>query len=142
MEGKPRCKKCGRALKSPASIARGMGSKCAGVTATSGRRVRPKLRRSSGMAYQSVGVSGGQSLLFPGESLVKPLSKKEIFRQRKEKRRRSFETRQPFQCGLLLPKKKPLVYEPLEDGRWKENPSGRVIPHERLQEYLSRYHFI
>jgi hypothetical protein len=94
------------------------------------------------MAYQSVGVSGGQSLLFPGESLVKPLSKKEIFRQRKEKRRRSFETRQPFQCGLLLPKKKPLVYEPLEDGRWKENPSGRVIPHERLQEYLSRYHFI
>ena len=30
MEGKPRCKKCGRVLKSPASIARGMGSKCAG----------------------------------------------------------------------------------------------------------------
>lgn len=142
MEGKPRCKKCGRALKSTASIARGMGSKCAGVTATSGKRVRPKTRRSSGRAYPSVGMSGGQSWLFPGEPLVKPLGKKEIYRERKEERRRSFETRQPFQCGLLLPKKTPLVYEPLEDGSWKENPSGRVIPHERLQEYLTKYRFI
>jgi hypothetical protein len=142
MEGNPRCKKCGRALKSPASIARGMGSKCAGVTATSGRKVLLKVRRSSGRAYPSVGMSGGQSLFFPGESPVKPLSKKEIYRERKEERRRSFETRQPFQCGLLLPKKMPLVYEPLEDGSWKENPSGRVIPHERLQQYLTKYRFI
>lgn len=142
MEGKPRCKKCGRALKSPASIAREMGSKCAGVTATSGKRVHPKTRRSSGRAYPSVGMRGGQSLLFPGESPVKLLSKKEIFRERKEERRRSFETRQPFQCGLLIPKKKPLVYEPLDDGSWKENPSGRVIPHERLQQYLMKYRLI
>ena len=133
---------CGRALKSPASIARGMGSKCAGVTATSGRSVRPKVRRSSGRAYPSVGMSGGQSLLFPGEPLAKPLSKKEMYRKRKEERRRSFETRQPFECGLLMPKRRPLVYEPLEDGSWKENPSGRVIPHERLQEYLTKYRFI
>ena len=142
MEGKPRCKKCGRMLKSPVSIARGMGAKCAGITATSGRMVLPKVRRSSGRAYQSVGVSGGQSLLFPGEPSAKPLSKKEIYRKRKEERRHSFETRQPFQCGLLLPKKMPLVYEPLEDGSWKENPSGRVIPHERLQQYLTKYRFI
>jgi hypothetical protein len=87
-------------------------------------------------------VSDGQSLLFPGEALAKPLSKKEMYRKRKEERRRFFETRQPFQCGLLLPKKMPLVYEPLEDGSWKENPSGRVIPHERLQEYLTKYRFI
>lgn len=142
MEGRPRCKKCGRALKSPASIARGMGSQCAGVTATSGKRVHPKMRRSSGRAYDGVEVSGGQTLFFPGESPVKPLSKKEIYRKRKEERRRSFETRQPFQCGLLLPKKMPLVYEPLDDGSWKENPSGRVIPHERLQQYLTKYRFI
>ncbi len=142
MEGKPRCKKCGRALKSPASIARGMGSKCAGVTSTSGKRVHPKTRRSSGRAYPSVGMSGGQPLLFPGEPLAKPLGKREMYRHRQEERRRSFETRQPFQCGLLLPKKMPLVYEPLEDGSWKETPSGRVIPHERLQEYLTKYRFI
>lgn len=142
MEGKPRCEKCGRALKSPASIARGMGSKCAGVTATSGKRVHPKTRRSSGRVYQSVGMSSGQSLLFPGEPPARPLSKKEIYRQRKEERRRSFETRQSFECGLLMPKRRPLVYEPLEDGSWKENPSGRVIPHERLQQYLTKYRFI
>lgn len=142
MKGIPRCKKCGRALKSPISIARGIGSKCAGVTATPGKRVLPKVRRNSGRAYPSAGVSGGHSLVFPGESLVKPLSKKEIYRERKEERRRSFETRQQFECGLLMPKKMPLVYEPLEDGSWKENPSGRVIPHERLQQYLTKYRFI
>ncbi len=81
-------------------------------------------------------------MFFPGESPVKPLSKKEMYRRRKEERRRSFETRQPFQCGLLLPKKMPLVYEPLEDGSWKETPSGRVIPHERLRQYLMKYRFI
>lgn len=81
-------------------------------------------------------------MLFPGESLAKPLSKKEMYRKRKEERRRSFETRQSFECGLLLPKKEPLVYEPLEDGNWKEAPSGRVIPHERLQQYLTKYRFI
>jgi len=133
---------CGRALKSPASIARGMGSKCAGVTATSGKRVRSKARRSSGRAYPSVGMSGGQSLLFPGEPSAKPLGKKEMYRRRKEERRRSFETRQPFECGLLMPKRRPLVYEPLEDGTWKENLSGRVISHKRLQEYLRKYQFI
>jgi hypothetical protein len=65
-----------------------------------------------------------------------------MYRKRKDERRRSFETRQPFQCGLLLPKKMPLVYEPLEDGSWKEKPSGRVIPHERLHQYLTKYRFI
>jgi hypothetical protein len=112
------------------------------VTATSGKKVLPNVRRSSGRAYPSVEVSGGQPLLFSGEPPAKPLSKKEIYRRRKEERRRSFETRRSFQCGLLLPKKMPLVYEPLEDGSWKENPSGRVIPHERLQEYLTKYRFI
>jgi hypothetical protein len=50
--------------------------------------------------------------------------------------------RVPFQCGMLLPKRKPLVYTPLDDGSWKENPTGRVISHERLQEYLRQYRFI
>ncbi len=53
-----------------------------------------------------------------------------------------FEMRDVFQCGLLLPQRKPLVYEPLEDGNWKESPSGRIISHERLQNYLRRYRFI
>jgi len=142
MEGKPRCKKCGRVLKSPASIARGVGSVCAGATG-SPKKIHPaRMKRSSGKAYQSVGTSERQVSLFIGELPVKPVSKKELYRRRREERRRFFETRQPFQCGLLMPKRMPLVYEPLEDGNWQENPSGRVISHERLQQYLTKYQFI
>ncbi len=142
MEGKSRCKKCGRVLKSPASIARGLGSICAGASGARGKPVRVGMKRRSGRAYQSVGASERQVPLFTGEMPAKPLSKKELSRRRREERRRFFETRRPFQCGLLLPKKKPLMYEPLEDGSWRENPSGRVISHERLQGYLRKYQFI
>ena len=142
MEGRPRCKKCGRVLKSPASIARGLGSICAGAAGTIRKIAPARPKQSSGKAYQSVGKGEKQASLFFGDTPAKLLNKKELYRRRREERRRSFETRQPFQCGLLLPKKMPLVYEPLEDGNWKENPSGRVIPNERLQEYLTRYRFI
>jgi hypothetical protein len=142
MEEQPRCKKCKRVLNSPISIARGMGPKCAGVSAASGKNIRVKIKRSSEIAYQSVVSNQIQTPLFPGDLPTKRLSKRELYRRRKEERRRSFETREPFQCGMLLPKRKLLVYTPLDDGSWKENPSGRVVSHERLQEYLRRYHFI
>ena len=142
MEGKPRCNKCGRILKSPASIARGMGSKCAGISATSGKSIHTRIKQSSGMAYQSVGASGKQTALFSCDLLTRSLSKREFYRRRREERRRLFETREPFQCGMLLPKRKPIVYEPMDNGNWKENPSGRIISHKRLQEYLKRYRFI
>ena len=142
MEENPRCKKCRRFLKSPISIARGMGPKCAGVSATPGKSVRARIKRSSGRAYQGAGSDHTQALLFPGDLPTKCLSKRELYRRRREERRRSFETREPFQCGMLLPKRKPLIYTPLDDGSWKENPTGRVISHERLKEYLSQYRFI
>lgn len=142
MEGKPKCKKCGRALKSPTSIARGMGPKCAGVGSTRGKSIRVRTERNFGMAYQSIGKNERQAPLFTGEMSAKPLSKREQYRQRREERRRMFEMREAFQCGLLLPQRKPLVYIPLNDGNWMENPSGRTISHERLQEYLKRYRFI
>jgi len=142
MEENPRCKKCSRALKSPISIARGMGPKCAGVSATPGKSVRARIMRSSGTAYQNVSLDHTQSPLFPGDLPTKRSSKRELVCRRREERRRLFETRESFQCGMLLPKRKPLIYQPLDDGNWKENPSGRVISHERLQEYLKRYSFI
>jgi len=142
MEKQPKCKKCGRILKSPMSIARGMGPKCAGITATSGKSLHVRSRSSSGAAYTEASPSYMQAPLLPGESPKKRLSKRELFRQRKEERRRLFETREPSQCGILLPKRKPLVYTPLEDGSWQENPSGRIISHERLQQYLVMYSFI
>ena len=142
MEGKPRCKKCGRVLKSPISIAKGLGPKCAGVTATFGKSDHARIKRSSGIAYQSVDSNHIQTPLFPGDLPTKRLSKRRLVRQGREECRRMFENRESFQCGMLLPKRKPLVYTPLVDGTWKENPGGRVISHERLQEYLMRYRFI
>ncbi len=142
MEGKPKCKKCGRALKSPASIARGIGPKCAGVATVRGKSVCVRTKPSSGRAYHGIGTGSKQMLLLPGEFPAKPLSKREQYRRRREERRRMFEMREAFQCGLLLPQRKPLVYVPLKDGNWMENPSGRIISHERLQEYLRRYQFI
>ena len=119
-----------------------MGPKCAGVSATRGKSVRARITRISGIAYQSAGSDQLQTPLFPGDLPTKRLSNRELYRRRREERRRSFETREPFQCGMLLPKRKPLIYTPLDDGSWKENPTGRVISHERLQEYLRQYRFI
>ena len=142
MEKQPKCKKCGRRLKSPLSIAIGMGPKCAGIKSTSGRSVRVQSKPSSHTAYTNKTLVQVQALLFTGELPKKGLSKRELFRRRREERRRLFETRLPFQCGLVLPARKPLVYIPLEDGLWREDYSGRVISHERLQQYLVRYGFI
>jgi len=142
MEGNPRCKKCGRILKSPASIARGIGSKCAGVTVTPGISVHAKINQSSGKIYQSISSDHTQTPPFLGDLPQKSLNKRESYRRRREELKRLFETREPFQCGVLLPKRRPLVYTPMSDGNWKENPSGRIISHERLQEYLRRYQFI
>jgi hypothetical protein len=142
MEKQPRCKKCGRRLKSPLSIAIGMGPKCAGITSASGRSVRVQSKPSSRTAYSDKTLVQVQAPLFTGELPKKPLNKKELFRRRREERRQLFETRMPFHCGLVLPARKPLVYTPLEDGSWQENYSGRVISHERLQQYLVRFRFI
>lgn len=142
MEGKPRCKKCGRILKSPASIVRGMGAICAGLSAGKGRRGLVRIQRAIGTAYPENRPSGKQALLFPCNPPIKPLSKKDLYRKQREERRRALETHSQFQCGMTMPNKQPLIFEPLADGAWKEHPSGRVISHERLQGYLTRYQLI
>ncbi len=142
MEKQPRCKKCGRRLKSPLSIAIGMGPKCAGIKTTSGRSVHVQSKPSSRTAYSDKTLVQVQAPLFTGESPKKRLSKRELFRKRREERRRLFETRLPFQCGLVMPARKPLVYVPLEDGAWREDYSGRIISNERLQQYLMKFRFI
>ena len=58
-----RCKKCGKPLYDPASIARGMGPTCAGV-ASSGARFHPHGRANSRVAYPSVGASHSALNLF------------------------------------------------------------------------------
>jgi hypothetical protein len=142
MKQKHRCKKCGRLLKSPISIARGMGPKCAGISSVGRRSIHVGVRRSSGKRYQSVGAGSFQMPLMPGEPPTQKVSRRELARRRREERRRLFESRQPFQCGMLSGRKIPLRYEPSGESEWKENASGRLISHERLQAYLKRYQFI
>ena len=141
MQQHVRCKKCGRVLKSPASIAMGMGPKCAGISSGC-KSVRVRVGRRGGTPY-SLGPSSGTQAAFPtGEIKPKRLSKREIARRNREERQRLFNERLPFQCGLLLPERKPIMYTPTEDGWWKDSTSGRVISHDHLQSYLKRYRFI
>lgn len=142
MEERARCKKCGRVLKSPASIARGMGLTCAGATPVAGKSFELRIRRGSAEPYSATGPAKIQNTAPAGDLSNKPAGKREIFRKVREERRKLFEARRPFQCGVLTRTHTPLIYLPLGDSGWKENHSGRVIPHERLQAYLKRFSLI
>ncbi len=73
----PRCVKCGRKLKAPESIARGMGPKCAGVS-SKGRGVKIRMRKHYGSAY-SLGISGGLQQPMPiGDLPDEKISKREL----------------------------------------------------------------
>lgn len=141
MEETVKCKKCGRVLKNPLSVALGMGPKCAGISAK-GQKLQISIRRSSSKSYSLVGTGVTQIPLMPSQPSEKKISRKELARRQRDERRRLFEQRQSFQCGRLLRTKTPLVYEPVGDKEWKDNVSGRVISHEYLQGYLIRCRFI
>ena len=142
MEGKPRCMKCGRTLKSSLSISRGIGSTCAGYKSTIGTGIHVRLKGSSGVAYLANGRRNNQATLLTGDLPEKKFSKRELARRRREERRQRLERHEPFECGILLPKKVPLVYVPVDGSTWKENPGGRTISHDLLQASLKRYQFI
>jgi hypothetical protein len=143
METTVKCRKCGRVLKNPASIAMGMGPKCAGMPAGSGGRFRLKIRRSAGKAYAPDGGKvGAQMPLIPTERDGKKLSRKEIARQKREERRRAIEQRRPFQRGLTGMTRTPLIYEPVGEKEWRDGLSGRLISQEKLQAFLTRHRFI
>ncbi|HEU0293638.1 MAG TPA: DUF6011 domain-containing protein, partial [Anaerolineales bacterium] len=61
------CKKCGKPLRDPISIARGMGPKCAGI-AGAGKRFPSSRSLGTGAAYPEIGESYQIMNLFsPGE---------------------------------------------------------------------------
>jgi hypothetical protein len=53
----PRCKKCGKPLRDPESVARGMGPECAGISGKRGKSVRVRKQINSGSVYSVVGTS-------------------------------------------------------------------------------------
>ena len=142
METAVKCKKCGRVLKSPLSIAMGMGPKCAGMTLTGKKKMNIGLQRRLGRIYNAVGSASSQIPMMISQKLEKKLSRKEQARRQREERRRLFEERRSFQCGTLVSSKTPLMYEPVDERDWKDSLSGRVLSQEQLQAYLMRYRFI
>lgn len=143
METTVKCKKCGRVLKNPVSVVMGMGPKCAGVSPSRGERFRLGIRQSSGKAYAVAGMTGATQMpMMPAELASRKLFRKELARHLREERRRAFEQRQAFQCGIVVRTKSPLVYEPVGEQEWRDSLSGKVLSQEQLQVYLARYRFI
>lgn len=137
----PRCTKCGKVLRDPESIARGKGPICAGVSG-GGHRVKVRVGRRGGSQF-SLGLSGGVQATLPIMGTAPKIqSEREVANSSREERRRLFDERKPFQCGLLLPERKPIIYTPTDDGGWKNNNSEGEISHDQLQSYLKRYQFI
>jgi len=142
MEATVKCKKCGRVLKNPLSVAMGMGLKCAGISLTKGKRLNIGTRRSSGRIYSAAGSGSSQIPLMISQTPEKKLSRKEQAHRQREERRRLFDERRSFQCGMLVGSKAPLIYEPVGEYDWKDSLSGRVMSQEQLQAYLQRFRFI
>jgi len=142
MNQRPRCKKCGRPLKSPTSIARGLGPKCAGVT-PQGRGVHSKSTRMIRKVFNAVGSGAHQQPMLAGETLTK---RQKVRRSREERRRlpalaqvQVFSERKPFHCGVNSRDKTPLVFVPTPGGDWQASHSDRRVSHESLLAYLKQY---
>lgn len=52
-----RCKKCGRPLSNPESIARGMGPECAGISGSRGKFTSIRRQNGSGSTYNALGTN-------------------------------------------------------------------------------------
>jgi hypothetical protein len=141
---RPTCKRCGRTLKDPVSIARGLGPVCAGSGGSSSRRRPPRTRDRSGARYEAVANGSGQLRLFaqgsdPDETVK--MSKRARIAAAKERRRLRFQLRRAFQCGLNGRTREPVVYSPTPEGGWT-NTEGYTTSHAALEKYLRRYGWI
>jgi len=141
---RPTCKRCGRTLKDPVSIARGIGPVCAGSGGSSSGRRPPRTRDRSGRRYEAVGNGNGQLPLFAqgNEPDEHPrMSKRARVAAARERRRRQFQRRRAFQCGLNARTREPVVYSPTPEGGWT-NTEGYTTSHAALEKYLRRYGWI
>ena len=148
MSQKHRCKKCGRVLRDPVSIARGMGPVCAGDTGRAGRRPQVRARRLTGRAYNAIGTSTQQAPLPVQAAQVREAeqpepatTKRERIRLARSQRKADFLARQPVQVGVNARTREPVIYNPVGPDGWVDN-QGRQVSHEFLQSYLQRYQFI
>lgn len=59
-----RCKKCGRPLSDPESIARGMGPECAGISGSRGKSVHVRRQKGFDTSYNALGTNHAAMPLF------------------------------------------------------------------------------
>lgn len=142
----PRCKRCGRILKDPASISRGMGLQCAGATNGETRARQPRIRRGTGQGFALMTHCGDQHQLFASGAAERAeketrAEKRARIQSVKAQRRASFERRQPFQCGINTLTRETIVYLPRPDGTWV-NSEGYHTTHTALEKYLHDYEWI
>jgi hypothetical protein len=142
METTVKCKKCGRMLKNPASVVMGMGPKCAGVSMATGKKLQVGNRHHTGKTYNSMGTDHSQIPLMLSQMQEKKTSRREHALIQREERRRLFQERRAFQCGLWVRAKTPLIYEPVGEKEWKDSLSGKIVPQEQLQAILIRSQLI
>lgn len=60
----PRCKKCGRPLRDPSSVARGMGPECAGLSVKRSRFFRVRRLNGSGITYSATDTNKKNEPMF------------------------------------------------------------------------------
>jgi hypothetical protein len=138
------CKRCGRPLRDPVSIARGLGPVCAGSSGSSSGYRPPRNRSRSGRRYAAFTNGSVQLPLFaqrndPDEP--PQTSKRARVAAAKEHRGRQFHQRQAFWCGLNGRTREPIVYSPTPEGGWTSS-NGHTTSHAALEKYLRRYGLI
>ncbi|HSW63814.1 MAG TPA: DUF6011 domain-containing protein [Dissulfurispiraceae bacterium] len=125
---KPRCKKCGRTLRDPLSIARGMGPECSGAAPIKKGSSRAKVAQKgrSPQSYSLASAIGKTGSV--GQAVEKPLN---LRRNRAE----AFYNREQFTVGKS-------AFTPLGDERWIDESTQKVIAHQYLEGWLLRYGLI
>lgn len=155
----PRCKRCGRVLKSPASIARGMGPECAGAGPGRGKRFRLPIKGRTTHAYQSAPTFGKSQPAAAGMFTTQP-TKAEIEEEAKRaaqcERRKALDEHQVITLGPFarrnLDYKFITTYTPVSPDEWKmesrNETTGEIIErgftttHQNLADFLNRYGYI
>ncbi len=113
---KPHCKKCGRILRDPVSIAIGVGPECRGATSRSTRSPKVSQKRSHGSSYGAAAVDARAAALASGQTVDTGL--------------RDIRTKQP------------VIYVPDGHGNYTDPRSGYTCTAADLEQYLATFGLI
>jgi hypothetical protein len=117
-DGRPRCRKCGRPLTDPVSIALGLGPVCRGEAAY--RPVPPARPARGGRSYSDP--------LYINTTLF--VVRSEPDENDRQRRRALLQAHMPFPCGDI-------TFYPLGAGGWQSSGGSRVFTDDELAHALT-----